>query len=195
MANQQSGNGLAAVLEREAQGGQPPSSQTNPELEPAAGGARVGGAIQDSLITVIENPSLDLYIGILLAEHFRQDNLLTRLTNVEHIRFRYDPEVFRLQHYKAVSVEKGFSQNMAYHFVRTDFGNVLPAGSTPPYRICPITAAQYDEFHRSLKSGKDIKTVLSAMYGVFAGKVPGFSLSKDGMLVLPRNYASLRVQT
>lgn len=186
-----SGRGSAAVLDRDEQN---PLNQTKPVLETTAREAAVGGAMQDSSLTVIENPSLDLYIGILLAEHLRQDRLRTRLMNVEHIRFRYEPEVPRLRHHETVTLEKGlYSSNTYFHFVRTGEGLILPAASVIAYQICPITPAQYNGFCRSLKNLKDMKEVLLDMYRLLARNVQGFSLKRDGTLSLPPNYASLRI--
>ena len=63
--------GFAEVPQR----GKPAAALGYPELEPAAEEIRIAASTQDNSITVIENPSLNVLLGILLSRHFDKQSL------------------------------------------------------------------------------------------------------------------------
>ncbi len=185
---------------------------TDPVLEPVARETRTGSGTQDDSITVIENASLEGYIGLLLAKHFTQKYQKKELIDVLYIRADGKSNIKDLTHYGMVSMEREFSEKSEtpYNFVRTNSGMALPAFNFLPYEICFITPDEYDRFHillngfhEKLTDGKFrtaenlynsldfIYTCLDSMYRILGRKVPTFSY-EDGKLILPDGYASFK---
>ena len=199
--------GSVGILNREEP---PASTSTELQLEPVAKEIRIGSGIKDGSITVIENPSLDGYVGLLLSKHFYEARFQWRdLIDVLYIRVDDKKRLRESREYGRVSIDKGFD-NIPYNFVATDSGVILPAKSTLPYEICFISPDEYDHFHDELQKGpwetqearglrrgrnvpetSNVEHVVESMYKLLAQKVSTFSLD-NGKLVLPRDYASLR---
>lgn len=180
--------GSASVLDREEY---PATISTDPELQPVTREVRIGSGTQDSSITVIENPLLEGYTGLLLSRYFFSRFQWRDLIDVQHIRAGDKNNLRELQHYNRVRIDKGFDR-VLYNFVTTDTGLVLPAPNVLPYEVGFITPSEYDSFHDELRGGKNVKDVLESMYRLLAQKIPTFSFD-NGKLVLPNDYASLRL--
>lgn len=180
--------GHVAILDREESS---PTQSTEPELEPVAREIGIGSGTEDSSITVIENPLLVGYTGLILARRFHQRFQWRDLIDVQHVRADDKNNVNESKHYLRVRIDKGFG-HVLYNFVATDTGLILPAPNILPYEICFIPPSDYEHFHDGLRRGRNEKDVVEAMYRLLGQKVPTFSLENE-RLVLPRDYASLKL--
>ena len=74
----------SALLERK----EAPNAEveTEPELEIVVQKVAVSGGLEDSSLTVVENPSVEGYLGILLSRHYEEKYGHERLGDVIHVR-------------------------------------------------------------------------------------------------------------
>ena len=180
--------GSVSVLDKEES---PSTISTDPKLQPVTREIRIGSGTQDSSITVIENPLLEGYTGLLLSRYFSSRFQWRDLIEVQHVRADAENNLRELQHYNRVRIDKGFA-HVFYNFAATDTGLFLPAPNVLPYETAFITPSEYDNFLYELHRDINVEDVLESMYKLLAQKIPTFSFD-NGKLYLPNDYASLRL--
>ena len=167
--------GTVAVLEK-------------PEVSPKAAEERKTStdSEHDSAIVVVENPILEDCLGLLVAKHCISGPFY-KLSEVIHLRSRIISSLARDR--DVVKIQLGLEPRHHYRAVDS-FGNVIKAPSETPYRPCFISPEEYqgvvDQIHNR-------RVDLSYIVGLLVERVDGFSLDADKRLVLPRDYASLRL--
>ncbi len=165
-----------------------------PELEPVAEEVGVAASTQDNSITVIENPSLNGLLGILLSRHFDRQPLDKYLIDVRHIRVDDRDDIKEQRDHKRVRISMGVkyrgAEEIIYRHVSTEDEQRLPAPSLLPYRTCFLHADEFDYLFSGLE--RDNKAAIRTMYRLLAINDPLFSFRR-GKLVLPDGYANLRL--
>ena len=174
---------------------EPPPKQTFPVLEPVTRRLTVAGGVQDGCISVIENPSLDGYIGLILARHYSEARRMpVRFTDVLHIRFNSELNSAGVDHFNEV-ISDMERATMDYYFVTADSGRSLPAQSIMQYKVCFIRPEVYDTlsnvFNAARGNADRVRMALGKVYKIFAANKI-FCL-KEGALELPESYARLRM--
>ena len=180
--------GTATVLERVGT----PSTKVKPTLEQLARVHQIAGGLQDSCITVIENPSLNGYLGLLLALHFSHNPYITEFKAVLYVRANEECEIDELTNHGVVAIKQGFDRGIPYNFIEAQGGLVLPAPNIRAYEVAFISPGQHHDFSSELQEKATAGQALRAIYKLLADKVSDFSI-EGGKLVLPANYASHRV--
>ena len=167
-------------------------TQSKREIDPEEQMAGVASAIQDSFLVVIENPIVNGYTGLVLAQHFQEKRDGERYLNAIHyIRIDQANTVKEMQRYDRLIIKKGFD-NIPYEFIVV--GNtLLPTPSSVPYKGCFLDPAQYEMFHNQLDDENlESGPLVELMYELLAAREPKyFSLDRGG-IKMPPNYASLR---
>ena len=148
-----------------------PESLEEPQSEPVSREIRIAGSQEDSSIAIIENPSLEGYIGILLSREFYQRFHWRELIDVQHARVDGKYAVKELNRYDRVRIDKRFDPILC-NFVAAD-RKVLPAPRRLPYEICFISNSEYYRFKIMLQNN-NIKEVVDSIYELFAKKFRHF---------------------
>ncbi|GEM_PF-5466538 len=167
---------------------------THPELEAIVRTARIGGAAEDSSITMIENPgSSGDYIGFLLAREFYQREFEVELGAVLHVREK-DFVIDRVPTpYDSVTLKRMPQYGDGVCAV-TDSGLVLQSPSRLPYALCFIPTGTHKELSDALRKPGDRTSVLQEIYRMFAqAHSPAFYIGTRGRLEFPSGYANVRL--
>ena len=129
-------------------------------------------------------------VGILIAIGPYDRATRTELEGVTHVEFdqRALPLELILKHYPIVTIGR---DNIS-HFVAVN-GEPLRNRSRVPYRLCPITADEYEWFREEVRN--DPEVAIEEMYELLS-EVDRFDISRTNRhpkLILPGYYASLWV--
>lgn len=158
---------------------------------------RVGDANQDHSITVIENPSIGGFIGYLFARHFTEEQTTKRFTDTTYFRINLRDFSFLAGrgNYPEVYLEKGLSPK---EHARCDFllvrslGIILPRPTLIPYEIGFLEPELYDQHLEELTHPTNLKGILREINSDLAARIKSFGFYQgSGLLILPRNYATL----
>ena len=158
------------------------------------------GTIKSSL-TVIENPSLDGYLGILMAEKtLLRDEFNAKSFFHAYVLWAYegviDPNVSTADIAKSENVSKDGDPPL--YVVSYQGGRRYEVASQVPHEVCKITDDEFRMFEGTLTSPHQHNTGLTGMVNNMMQLIgerlieKGFAF-EDGKLVLPPNYASTRI--
>ena len=181
------GTGRVAVLEK------PPEATTDTEVAEDSG----LGTLKSSL-TVIKNPSLDGYLGILMAAntllHEDDSKSFFHVYVLRAYGDIVDTNVLHADIAKSENVQK--SGNSPLYVVSFHEGGRYPVASQLPHEICKITDEEFRSFEATLTSPNQrvvgLTGLVNNMTQLIGQRVNTFSLD-NGKLVLPPNYANTRL--
>ena len=170
--------------------------------EPEESGERNLGTARSSL-TVIQNPSLDGYLGILMAANTRQYRDAKSFFNA-YVIGAYGGVIDRpIVHVDIVKSEQQSGNPplyvvLYYDNVDLNNGGRYHIASELPHEICEITDKEFRRFEATLTSPHQriveltglVNNMMQLMGERLAGK--GFAF-EDGKLILPPNYANTRL--
>ena len=154
------------------------------------------GTLRSSL-TVIENPSLDGRLGILMAEK----TLLHDEYNAKSFFHVYvirafgdyiDPAILHVDIAKSENVSKG--RNPPLYVVSYQGGGRYAVASQVPHEICKITDDEFRRFEATLTSPQRVVELTGLVNNMMRliGERTGFAF-EHGKLVVPPEYASTRL--
>lgn len=153
----------------------PTNTDPTLELDPSIRLFNTASGIQDSSITVIQNPIMTTnsgsLIGLLFSERFEQKpNREPDLVRVTHYLFEYDTGKLAAtaQGYRKASIFTNRIGMLPYRFVAAD-GQYLPQASRRPYDIVFLDSNELDSLEGSLL--KEIKTDLEMQVAERDGKI------------------------
>ena len=182
--------GRSAVLEKPLDSPQT-KTETERSIDPRTQMAPTANALEDSSITVVENPIVNGHTGLVLAQHFEGKTDGERhLVDVHHLRI---DQIYRVevQRYDRLVIRKGFD-NFSYEFIVVG-GNLIPSPSTICYKGCFLDPKQYEMFRGEFEDDNpDAAATVELMYELLAKREPDYFSLERGELRMPANYASLR---
>ncbi len=156
-----------------------------------------GLARAKSSLTVIKNPSLDGYLGILMAgttilnENGNEKSFL----NAYAIQAYGDIVGSDILHMDIAKSERR-SGNPPLYVVSYPNGGRYHIASQLPHEICKITDGEFRKFEAALTSPNqrvvELTGLVNNMVQLIGQRVDAFSLD-NGKLVLPQNYANTRL--
>ena len=148
--------------------------------------------IARSSLTVIENPSLDGYLTILMAKSAIPYNGDKALLGVYFITADEDYNVVSqpLKQSGARATTRQVGSQLLY-IISDEKGISYPIASLVPHEHCRISTDEFQKFEANLSAGK-LEGMVDDMVQLIGQRVNTFSLDK-GKLVLPPNYANTRL--
>ncbi len=147
-----------------------------------------------SSLTVVENPSLDGNLGILMAAVTMIHGGKTAFANAYIIIADRAYVLQEVRNTRMAKIERQTKEPFLY--VIYDVRGVAHAvGSLLPYELCKLTDEEFKRYEHTLISAKNPSSfagVVNDMARLLAERNKFYSLN-DGKLVLPPNYASTRI--
>jgi len=141
-------------------------TRSKKQVDPRTYEAKTASAVEDSCITVVENPSIDGYTGLLLARHFTERKTGERqLTDVQYLRV-YGDVVRELVPYEMLQIQKGYHEG-DFEFVPLFDGGVMRSPTKMPYIHCWITPREHGEFYDKIKPFVDAQKYLNSLHRLF----------------------------
>ena len=177
----QRGGGRVAVLKR------PPVSTTVEEREEQD---KKGLEKARSSLTVIKNPSLDGYLGILMAKTTMLSPDAKSFMNAYMITAYGDRISVPIPYINLAKSEQQ-NGNPTLYVILYPLGR-YQVGSQMEHQVCKITYEEFQRFETTLRTGHGLDGLVSNMTQLIGQRVNTFSLD-NGKLVLPQNYASTRL--
>ena len=145
-----------------------------------------------SSLTVIENPSLDGYLTILMAKRIIPYNGDKTFLEVYLITANKDYKVasqpLRQSRAKATTLQVG---NQLLYIISDENNVTYPTASLVPHEPCRIGTEEFQRFKDTMMNGGSLEGMVSSMAQLIGQRltVKGFAFN-DGKLVVPPNYAS-----
>ncbi len=147
-------------------------------------------------LTIIENPSLEHCIGILLAKHYDKFPL-SRFRDIFYVRVEVDTgELKAKEKHAEARIHTSEVMGFRYNFIAVDYGKsterAFQAGSVRPYCICHIPMNAYSQF---VSDGVWEKYALDAVTSasMLAARISSIFSLKEEKIVMPEDYAAVRM--
>lgn len=144
-----------------------------------------------SSLTVIENPSLDGKLGILMADTTIWTGDEKAFMNAYIIIADRSYAITEVRNARMARTEHRRSEPVLYT-LRDNSGSIYPVGSLLPYELCKITNEEFKKYESTLRTAEHqlgFAGVVNDMARLLAERNKFYSLN-EGKLILPPNYAS-----
>jgi len=162
---------------------------TDPEESEGTGSARA-----KSSLTVIQNPSLEGRLGILMAGTTILNGDETSFLNAYVMEAYGDALGSNMLHLDIAKSTKQRGNPLLYVLAYSN-GSPYHTASQLPHEICKITDEEFRKFEAALTTPNqravELTGMLNNMVQLIGQRVDAFSLD-NGKLVLPPNYANTR---
>jgi len=176
----------------------PPYTIPNPEKEKD----KLGRA--KSSLTIVENPSLDGLLTILMASNTILGEGRTGFIEVYIITANEDYKYLGVDRYQLAAIEESRDPESPHTLILGESNKKHPVGSEHPYRVCKISDDIFNKLQADLMlyestdeepedddSDDGIDAVVRKMVHLIVEEFPDdFSIDEDGKLVLPNDYAN-----
>jgi hypothetical protein len=151
------------------------------------GSEKARGRAKSSLV-VIENPSLNDYLGILMVKTTVIADSTKAFLDVYLLEADRNYEVDTFEKIKQAK-SKPRSGSPPY-IITFDDGSTYGVASLLPHEICNITDEEFRKYETSINADNGLDAVVRDMAQLLGERVKSFSF-EGGKLVLPVEYASM----
>ena len=147
-----------------------------------------------SSLTVIENPSLEGYLGIFMSKTTIPtipDQKAKSLMNSYLIKAYGDIITIPIPYIRLAKIEQQDGDPRLY-VISYPWSGMYPVASKIEYQGCRMTYDEFQRFETVIRTGNGLDKLISDITQLLGQRIDSFSL-KDGKLVLPPNYANTRL--